>query len=102
MEPRKAIPKKDFVLEEEINLIVHYRISNTNWCKCKHECKPVTTFAENFCLLFRLKSWSVREASSHSAFMDNYPTISHKFQSYLRFICVLFVSGVAEQNENAG
>ena len=26
MEPRKAIPKKDFVLEEEINLIVHYRI----------------------------------------------------------------------------
>ena len=64
MEPRKAIPKKDFVLEEEINLIVHYRISNTNWCKCKHECKPVTTFAENFCLLLRLKS---------------YPTISHKF-----------------------
>ena len=31
MEPRKAIPKKDFVLEEEINLIVHYRISNTNY-----------------------------------------------------------------------
>ena len=79
MEPRKAIPEKDFVLEEEINLTIHYRINNTDWCKCEHQCKPMTTFAENFCLLLRLKSWSVREASSHSAFMDNYPTISHKF-----------------------
>ena len=49
MEPRKAIPEKDFVLEEEINLTIHYRINNTDCCKCEHQCKPMTTFAENFC-----------------------------------------------------
>ena len=39
MEPRKAIPKEHFVLdeenncEEEINLTTQDRISNNDWCE---------------------------------------------------------------------
>ena len=85
MEPRKATPKKYFVSEEEndceaeISSTPHGRISNIDWCKCGEECKPMMTFAESFCLLLWLKSWSVRGPSRHSAFMDNYPTTSHTF-----------------------
>ena len=83
MDPRKAIAKKHFVLEEknnceeEINLTPQDRIGNSDCCKCECECKLLATFAESFCLLFWLKSQSARGASCHSAFMGNCPTISH-------------------------
>ena len=85
MEPRKAIPKKHFVskeennCKEEIHLTPQDRISNTDWWKCGYECQAMMTFAESFCLLLWLKSWSVRRASRHSAFMGNYPSVSHTF-----------------------
>ena len=55
------------------------------------------------CLLLWLKSRSVREASRHPAFMDNFSTISHMCSTYLpsRWV-LLFVPGVAERNEDAG
>ena len=88
MEPRKAIPKKPFVskennCEEEINFTPQDRIGNIDWCKCGCECKLMTKFAENFCLLLRLKSGSARETSRHSAFMGNCPTITHTCSPYL-------------------
>ena len=41
----------------------------------------VTTVLEEkwFCLIRQLKSWSLRGASHHLAFMGNCPTISHTF-----------------------
>ena len=72
MEPCKAIPKKYFLLveeircKEEINLTPQDRIGNIDWCKYGCECKSIATFAENFCLLLRLKSQSARGASHHS------------------------------------
>ena len=81
MEPRKAIPKKSFVseeennYEEEINLTSQDRIGNIDWCRRECEFKLMATFAESVCLMLRLKSRSVRGASS--AFMGNCPTISH-------------------------
>ena len=77
MEPRNATPKKHFVLEEEndceeeINLTLQDRIGNIDWCKCRCECKSMVKFAESFCLLLRLKSWSTGAASCHSAFVGN-------------------------------
>ena len=74
MEPHKAITKKHFVSEEENNceeknnLIPQDRISNTDWCRCGYECKPMMTFVESFCLLLWLKSWSVNGATGLSAF----------------------------------
>ena len=82
MEPRQAIPKKHFIseeennCEEEINLSPQDRNGNIDWHKCGCE-KPVATFAEIFSLLLRVKSRSARGASYHSAFMGNWPTISH-------------------------
>ena len=38
MEPCKVIPKKPFVLEEEINLTPQDRIGNIDGCKCVCEC----------------------------------------------------------------
>ena len=83
MEPRMAIPKKHFVSEEEngceegINLIPQDRVGNINQCKCGWDCKPMAIFAGSFCLLHRLKSWSVRGASHHSPSMGNCLTLSH-------------------------
>ena len=83
MEPRKAIPKKSFVTEEEnnceeeIDLTTQDRIGNIDWCRCGFKCKLMATFAESVYLLLRLKSRSVRGASRHSAFVGNCPTISH-------------------------
>ena len=85
MEPRKVIPEKHFIseeennCEEEVNLTPEDRIGNSDWCKCGYQCKPVDTLAESFCLLLRLKSRSARGASCHSAFMGNYLTISHTY-----------------------
>ena len=67
---------KKKITEEETNLTPQDRIANIDWCKCGCECKPMATFAESFCLLLRLKSWSTRGASRHSAFIDNCLTIS--------------------------
>ena len=89
IEPRKAIPNKSFVSEEEnnceekINLTLQDRIGNIDWCQRGCKCKLIATFAESFCLLLRLKSWGVRGASRHSSFMGNCPTISHTCQPYL-------------------
>ena len=83
MKPCKGILKKCFVqeeennCEEEINLTLQERIGNINWCKCGCECKPMVIFAESFYLLLLLKSQSARGASHYSAFMSNYPSISH-------------------------
>ena len=63
--------------EEEINLTLQDKVGNIDWCKCGCECKSMTTFAESFCLLLRLKSRSARGASRHSAFMGSSPTFSH-------------------------
>ena len=82
MEPYKAISKKHFVSEEEnnckegTNLTPQDRIGNIDWCKCGCKFKPMTRLAESFCLLLRLKSWSMRGSSSHSAFLGNCLTIS--------------------------
>ena len=46
MEPRRAIPKKPFVSEEEINLKSQDRIGNIDWCKCGCECKSVDASAK--------------------------------------------------------
>ena len=48
MESSKAIPKKPFNCEEEINLTPQDRIGNISWCKCGYECKPMATVAEHF------------------------------------------------------
>ena len=75
MEPCNAIPKKHFVSEEEnncqreINLTPQDRIGNIDWCKWWYECK----------------FWSVKGASCHSAFMGNYPTISHTILALYTF-----------------
>ena len=50
MKPRNAIPKKNFVseeennCEEEINLTEKDSISNTDWCKYGCVCKSMATF----------------------------------------------------------
>ena len=41
------------------------------------------TNQEQLCLLLRLKSWNVRGASHHPAFMGNCLTMSHTCQPYL-------------------
>ena len=74
---RKIVSEEENKCEEEINLTPKDGIANIDWCKCGCECKPMVTFAESFCLLLQLKSRSARVASRHSAFMDNFPTISH-------------------------
>ena len=80
---KKCVQKKHFISEEEnycveeINLRPQDRIANIDWCKFACEWETMATLTESFCLLLRLKSRSARGASRHSAFMDNYPTISH-------------------------
>ena len=64
---KKYVQKKHFVseeennCEEEINSKPQDRISNIDWYG--YECKPMVIFAETFCLLLRLKSWSARGVS---------------------------------------
>ena len=48
MEPRKAISKKTFVSEEEINVARQDRIVNIDQWKCGCD-KLMATFAESFC-----------------------------------------------------
>ena len=85
IEPRKDILKKSFVseeensCEEEINLTPQDRTDNIDWCKCEGECKKMVISAETFFLLLCLKPRSARGASRYSAFMGNYPTISHTY-----------------------
>ena len=85
IEPRKDILKKSFVseeeysCEEEINLTPQDRIGNIDWCKCGCECKTMVISAESFFLLLWLKPRSASGASHYSAFMGNYPTISHTY-----------------------
>ena len=50
MEPRKAVPMKNFALEyendceEEVNLTPQDRIGNIDWWKCGRECKLMVRY----------------------------------------------------------
>ena len=81
MEPRKAVPKKPLVWEEEennckeeINLTPQDRIGNIDWCKYGCESKLMVAFAKSFCLFLRLNSWcAMGESFSSFSFYGQLP-----------------------------
>ena len=63
--------------------ILHIRIGNFDWCKCRH-CKNKAREIDCLCcrevderLIALPKYQSAREASRHLVFRGNCPTISH-------------------------
>ena len=72
-----------YILEQEIAIAANPDIVKTK--REKQILQPISAYAgrSTQCLLLRLKSVSVKDASRYPAFMGNCSTISHKCQSYL-------------------
>ena len=90
-------------------LLLHIRIGNLDWCKCRHcknEGKEIDCLScrEVNAILIASAKIPEREGSiSPCRFMGNCLTVSHTCLLYLpRRWVFLFVAGVTERNEHAG